>query len=183
LIINWVDNHKAVKYLASYDGVVVGFCIVWWEKIALRAHVGNDPFVYLIQQMDWHFAGGSTTLKLFWSIILSYCVIPYSGYYLKNTVTFFCPGTPCTLFFVRSVILVKKQFLWLWYIVFTVMYRLTLNKQLSIMHIIKCSTTRWQHCSSWNLCFKWCKNKETSSVQITATQYVQGTLTVTFRIL
>jgi hypothetical protein len=28
LIINWVDNRKTVRYLASYDGAVVDFCII-----------------------------------------------------------------------------------------------------------------------------------------------------------
>lgn len=28
LINNWVDNHTTVKYLASYDGAVVGFCMI-----------------------------------------------------------------------------------------------------------------------------------------------------------
>lgn len=38
LIINWVDNHKTVKYLASYDGAVVGFCITWCTTHEKRLH-------------------------------------------------------------------------------------------------------------------------------------------------
>jgi hypothetical protein len=35
------------------------------EESALRTYMGSDLSVYLIQQMDWDLAGGSTILKPF----------------------------------------------------------------------------------------------------------------------